>query len=126
MKQLAPYLLSLLRAVAGFTFLLHGVQKMLGLLGGNPVERFSLLWVAGLLELFGGLLICGGLFTRPIAFLLAGQMAVAYFRSHAPRGFWPVVNGGELAVLYCFVFLYISVAGPGPLSLDRVVRGKTA
>jgi putative oxidoreductase len=112
--------------VAGFTFLLHGVQKMLGLLGGNPVERFSLLWVAGLLELFGGLLICGGLFTRPIAFLLAGQMAVAYFRSHAPRGFWPVVNGGDLAVLYCFVFLYISVAGPGPLSLDRVVRGKTA
>jgi putative oxidoreductase len=113
-----------LRIVAGFTFTQHGVQKLFGWLGGQAVAMGSLAWVAGVLETFGGLLIVLGLFTRPVAFLLSGQMAVAYFRAHAPRGFWPVINSGELAVLYCFIFLFIAAAGPGPLSLDRVVRRK--
>ena len=82
----------------------------------------SLIWTAGFLEVVGGLLLVLGLFTRPVAFLLCGEMAVAYFRQHAPRGFWPIINGGELAVLYCFVFLYLALAGPGPVSLDRVLR----
>jgi putative oxidoreductase len=77
--------------------------------------------LAGILEFFGGLFILLGLFTRPVAFLLSGQMAVAYFMAHAPEGFWPVLNHGELAVLYCFIFLYLSLAGGGPWSLDRVV-----
>jgi putative oxidoreductase len=111
-----------LRIVAGFTFALHGVQKLFGWLGGRPFPAFSLLWAAGVLETFGGLLILLGLGTRPVAFLLSGQMAVAYFMGHYPKGFWPVMNGGELAVLYCFLFLYFFAAGPGPWSLDRLVR----
>jgi putative oxidoreductase len=80
------------------------------------------MWLAGTLECFGGLLILVGLFTRPVAFLLCGEMAVAYFKEHFPRGFWPIANEGELAVLYCFIFLYLMNAGAGPLSLDRMVR----
>ncbi|HYL73145.1 MAG TPA: DoxX family protein [Bryobacteraceae bacterium] len=76
------------------------------------------------MECFGGLLILTGLFTRPVAFLLCGEMAVAYFKQHAPRGFWPIENGGELAVLYCFIFLYLMSSGAGPWSLDRHVRKK--
>jgi putative oxidoreductase len=85
----------------------------------------SLLWFAGVIETFGGLLIILGLFTRPAAFLLCGEMAVAYFKQHAGRGTWPISNGGELAVIYCFVFLYLVYAGAGPLSLDRAVRKKS-
>ena len=85
---------------------------------------WSELWIAGILETFGGLLIVLGLFTRPVALLLCGEMAVAYFRAHFPRGFWPIQNGGELAVLFCFIFLYLFAAGPGPISLDRQVRKK--
>lgn len=85
----------------------------------------SLLWFAGVLECFGGMLIILGLFTRPVAFLLCGEMAVAYFKQHAVRGFWPILNNGELAVVYCFVFLYLVYAGAGPLSLDRAVRKKS-
>jgi putative oxidoreductase len=123
----SSYLLSLLRVVAGFTFIQHGAQKLLGLFGGMGghgahAPTFSLLWVAGCLEVVGGLLIILGLFTRPVAFILCGEMAVAYFRVHARRGFWPVLNGGELAVLYCFLWLYLVAAGAGPLSLDRFVR----
>ena len=115
---------SVLRIVAGFTFSLHGYQKALGLFGGHPAHTMSLLWVAGVLETAGGGLIILGLFTRPVAFLLCGEMAVAYFRQHFPRGFWPIQNGGELPVLYCFLFLYLFAAGPGPISLDRLVRRK--
>ena len=120
---------SVLRIVAGFTFSLHGFQKLFGFLGGldgkgAEVHFFSQLWLAGVLECFGGLLILFGLFTRPVAFLLCGQMAVAYFQAHAPRGFWPLRNGGEPAVLYCFMFLYFCVSGPGPLSLDALLRKK--
>jgi putative oxidoreductase len=81
-------------------------------------------WVAGVLETAGGLLIVLGLFTRPVAFLLCGEMAVAYIAAHFPRGFWPILNGGELAILYCFTLLYLFTAGPGALSLDRLVRRK--
>jgi len=124
---LEPLVRSVLRMVVGFTFSLHGFQKLLGLFGGMggkgaTAPLFSLMWTAGVLETFGGLLILVGLCTRPVAFVLAGEMAVAYFRAHQPRGFWPIQNGGELAVVYCFVFLYLCTAGPGPLSLDRVFR----
>jgi putative oxidoreductase len=126
--SLSRYALSLLRMVAGFTFSLHGAQKLFGAFGGMGghgarAAMFSLIWFAGVLELAGGLLILAGFFTRPVAFILCGEMAVAYFRVHAMRGFWPILNGGELAVLYCFIFLCLAVSGPGPISLDRV-RGK--
>ena len=119
----AGWVLSLLRIVAGFTFSLHGIQKLLGFFGGlgghgATAHVFTLLWFAGVLELVGGALLILGLFTRPVAFILCGEMAFAYFRGHAPRGFWPVQNGGELAVLYCFIFLYLLAAGPGIVSLD--------
>ncbi len=130
LKTLEPRALSLLRIIAGFTFSLHGLQKIFGLFGGlgggGVTAAFpSLMWAAGVLEL-GGMLLLAGLFTRPVAFLLCGHMAVAYFMGHSWRGFWPVVNGGELAVLYCFVFLYLAIAGPGPVSLDRILRRRPA
>ena len=121
-----PYAVSLLRIVVGFTFSLHGWQKLFGLFGGvgAPVRLASVLGAAGILETIGGALIFLGLFTRPVAFILCGEMAVAYFRQHAPHGFWPIKNGGELAVLYCFIFLLIASAGAGPWSLDRAIRKK--
>jgi putative oxidoreductase len=126
--KLQLYARSLLRIVAGFTFSLHGFQKLFGFFGGlghgARADVFSLLWAAAVLECFGGLLILLGLFTRPVAFLLCGEMAVAYFKQHFPHGFWPISNGGELAVLYCFIFLYLMTAGAGPLSLDRIIRKK--
>jgi putative oxidoreductase len=122
-----PFARSTLRMIAGFTFSLHGFQKFLGFFGGMgghgaTATVLSLLWTAGVLETFGGLLLILGLYTRPVAFLLAGEMAFAYFRVHQPRGIWPIQNGGELAVLYCFMFIYLCTAGPGPLSLDRLFR----
>jgi len=127
LKALAPWALSVLRIIIGFTFSLHGFQKVFGLFGGlggkGATAAFgSLFWTAGLLETAGGCLLVLGLLTRPVAFVLCGEMAVAYFSQHAPRGFWPNLNGGELAVVYCFLFLYLAVAGPGPLSLDRLLR----
>jgi putative oxidoreductase len=127
MRRFEPYGRSTLRIVTGLLFSLHGLQKLIGMfggMGGNGAHAAfgSLLWVAAVLESAGGLAILLGLFTRPVAFVLCGEMAVAYFRAHAPRGVWPIVNGGELAVLYCFVYLYLFTAGPGPLSVDRLVR----
>jgi putative oxidoreductase len=127
--SLEPHLRSLLRIVAGFLFSLHGFQKLVGLLGGmdgkgGSADPFTLMWFAGVLECFGGVMIGAGALTRPVAFLLSGQMAVAYFRGHAPRGFWPVLNGGELAALYCFLFLWLFAAGPGPWSIDRLFGRK--
>jgi putative oxidoreductase len=124
------YARSVLRIVPGILFSMHGLQKVLGMLGGfgghgTAAPRWSQFWVAGVLEIVGGVLIALGLFTRPVAFLLCGEMAVAYFRQHFPRAFWPIQNGGELAVLYCFIYLYLFAAGPGPISLDRVLRRKT-
>jgi len=122
---LGSYTHALLRIVIGFTFSLHGFQKLFGAFGGTHAHMLSLLWFAGVLECFGGVLIILGLFTRPVAFLLCGEMAVAYFKQHAVKGFWPILNGGELAVVYCFVFLYLVYAGAGPVSLDRAVRKKS-
>jgi putative oxidoreductase len=125
----AAYARSLFRIVAGGLFFQHGLQKLFGMFGGlgghgATAPMWSAFWVAGAIETAGGALIILGLFTRPVAFLLCGEMAVAYFRAHYPRGFWPVLNGGELAVLYCFFFLYLFAAGPGPVSLDRMARRK--
>jgi putative oxidoreductase len=122
--------LNLLRIVAGFLFWQHGVQKLFGVLGRDqPVEFFTLFGLAGVLETVGGALIVLGLFTRPVAFILAGEMAWAYFMAHAPESFWPIINSGELAALYAFLFLYVAARGGGAFSLDGVLRlrkGKTA
>ncbi len=128
-QSFEPYARSVMRVVAGFTFSLHGFQKLFGLFGGmgamGPRAHFPTLpWLAGVLECFGGVLILVGLFTSPVAFILSGEMAVGYFMFHFPRGFWPIKNGGELAVLYCFLYLYLFVAGGGPLSADALIRKK--
>ena len=116
----APRLLSLLRIVAGLQFLEHGTQKFLSfpLRAGAAPELTSLLGVQGCLEIVGGVLIIVGLFTRPVAFILAGDMAVAYFMVHFARGFFPALNGGDSAILFCFVFLYLAAAGGGVWSID--------
>jgi putative oxidoreductase len=122
LKPWEPHLRSLARIMIGFTFSLHGWQKWFGAfggLGGSTPPLGSMLGIAGVIETIGGALIIAGLLTRPVAFLLAGEMAIGYFRTHAPRGLWPLTNGGELAVFYCFFFLWLSSAGPGPWSLDR-------
>jgi putative oxidoreductase len=119
-----PRLLSVLRLVAAFLFMAHGTQKWLGfpVPRGSPTTLLSLSGAAGVLELAGGALLLVGLFTRPVAFILSGLMAFAYFIAHAPAGFWPIVNRGELAALYAFLFLYLAAAGGGPWSLDRWLR----
>jgi putative oxidoreductase len=112
-----------LRIVAAFTFMTHGSQKLLAfpvLEPRNAVPLLSLFGVAGVLELVGGALLFLGLFTRPVAFLLSGEMAAAYFMAHASRSFWPILNGGEVVVLFCFVWLFLAAAGPGPWSLDAL------
>jgi putative oxidoreductase len=119
----APYLQSVLRIVAAFLFLAHGTQKLLGFPGGSRFAITSLMGLAGLIETAGGALMLAGLFTRVTAFILSGEMAYAYFTTHMPRGTWPINNGGELAVLYCFLWLFFSAAGAGPLSVDRL-RGR--
>ena len=120
----SPHVLSVLRIVIGLLFLEHGTQKILGFpLSPNPPPALlSLQGLQGAIELVGGLLILVGLFTRPVAFILCGNMAVAYFMAHAPKSFYPLLNGGELAALYSFVFLYFVFAGPGPWSLDATLR----
>ncbi len=121
-----PQLRSVLRILAGYTFSLHGYQKFFGWfggLGGSKAELMSQMGVAGVLETFGGALIILGLFTRPTAFILCGQMAVAYFMVHAPQSFlFPILNGGEITVLYCFIFLWLCSAGPGAWSLDALLK----
>lgn len=126
---LEPYVRSLMRIVVGFVFIEHGLQTVFGLLGGMggsgaTAHFLSLPWATGIIEFSGGALIILGWFTSPAAFVLSGEMAVAYFWAHSPRGFWPLVNHGELAVVYCFIFLYLSAAGPGPVSADYIVRKK--
>jgi putative oxidoreductase len=124
MDFLKPYtsqLLGLLRIMTGLLFLQHGTIKYLNFPVGpmNNASPFTMSGAAGLFELIGGPLIIVGLFTRPVAFILSGMCAVAYFWAHAPRGFFPILNGGELAALYTFVFLYLAAAGGGSWSLDR-------
>jgi putative oxidoreductase len=123
-----PYLRSLARIMIGFTFSLHGYQKFFGWfggIGGHTVPVTTMLGAAGAIETFGGALIILGLFTQPVAFILSGEMAVGYFRTHAPHGFWPLLNGGELAVFYSFFFLWLASSGAGPWSLDRLLKRKT-
>jgi putative oxidoreductase len=126
-RSWAPQLLSVLRIVAAFLFIQFGTGKLFAmpgplLPGGGTVPLTSLAGVAGLIESVGGLLLLLGLGTRPVAFIVSGEMAVAYFKGHAPGGFWPVLNGGHPAVLFCFVWLYFSAAGPGPWSIDALRR----
>ena len=115
-----PY--ALMRFVAGALFACHGAQKLFGALGGQSQLGVPLMATAGIIEFFGGVLVAVGLFTGFAAFLASGLMAAAYFMAHAPNGFWPIVNHGELAVLYCFVFLFISFRGSGRLSVDAFAR----
>jgi putative oxidoreductase len=125
LERWSPYILAVLRIVTALIFIEHGIQKLLGFpappAGGMP-PAFSLLWFAGILEALGGLLLLLGLFTRPVAFLLSGEMAVAYWMVHAPRSFFPVLNAGDAAILYCFIFLYLVFTGPGAWSIDGVFR----
>jgi putative oxidoreductase len=119
----APKLLSVLRIVAAFVFMQTGTMKLFAFPVGMPPDGstahfISQIWIGGVLETFGGALLLLGLFTRPVAFLLSGEMAVAYFQIHHPQSFWAVVNNGTAAALYCFVWLYFSAAGAGPWSLD--------
>jgi putative oxidoreductase len=115
-----PETLSIVRIVVGLLFLEHGSAKLLGFPPPpNPAPAvMTLLWTQGVIELVGGLLLAIGFFTRPVAFILAGDMAVAYFMAHAPKSFFPLLNGGDAAILYCFIFLLFFVAGPGRWSLD--------
>jgi len=127
LARFSPELLSVLRIVAAFCFMLHGTGKLFHFPADPSMPPMQLAvgsqpWIAGVLECFGGFLLLIGLFTRPVAFLLAGEMAVAYFQVHAPRGFWPTLNHGEAAALFCFIWLYISAAGPGPWSVDAAMR----
>lgn len=126
-RSWAPYLQSILRIVAAFLFIQFGTAKLFAMPGavvpgGGTVPLATLAGIAGLLETVGGALLLLGLFTRPVAFIVSGEMAVAYFHGHAPQGFWPVLNGGHPAVLFCFVWLFFSAAGGGPWSLDASLR----
>ena len=122
----APRLLGVLRIVAAILFIEHGTQKLFGF---PPTERpmpelFTLMWFAGVLEAVGGLLLLLGLFTRPVAFILSGQMAFAYWMAHAPQSPYPAINGGDAAILFCFLFLYLAAAGPGSYSVDGAREGR--
>lgn len=122
LNHFAPYALGLLRIAAALIFIIHGTQKLFGFpappASGLPA-MFTLFWFGAVLEAFGGLLILIGLWTRPVAFILAGEMAYAYWMFHAPRSLYPLLNGGDAAILYCFVFFYLVFAGPGAWALDN-------
>jgi putative oxidoreductase len=124
--SLTPYLGSLLRIVAAFMFMTAGTTKLFGfpadMPGGGPPPAFSQIWFAGVLETFGGALLVLGLCTRPVAFLLSGEMAVAFFQVHLPQSPWPTINMGVSAVLYCFIWLFFSAYGGGPWSVDHWLR----
>ena len=116
---------ALMRFILGALFVCHGAQKLFGAFGGPSADK-PLMTAGGVIEFFGGILIAVGLLTRVASFLCSGEMAVAYFMAHAPKGFWPIVNGGEIAVLYCFAFLFVAAYGGGIYSLDAVVRRANA
>ena len=125
LERFSPQLLSMLRIMAGLLFMAHGTAKLLGFpateMFATPPPVGDLIWFAGVLELVGGALVAMGLFTRPVAFVLSGEMAVAYFMAHQPQAPFPLQNQGDAAVLVCFVFLYLAAAGGGAWSLDRAV-----
>jgi putative oxidoreductase len=124
LDRLAPYVLSILRIMAALLFLEHGLSKFFGFPSANGPhpQPFELEWFAALIEFGGGILLTLGLFTRAAAFIMSGEMAIGYFLFHAPQGFYPILNHGEAAILYCFVFLYLVFVGAGPLSLDALLR----
>ena len=127
LDRYTPYVLALVRIVTALIFIEHGTQKLLGWPVAPPSglpPAFSLSWVGGVLEAVGGLFILIGLFTRPVAFVLSGEMAVAYWMFHAPRNFFPIANGGDAAILYCFVFLLLVFTGPGAWSIDGARSGR--
>ena len=119
--RLSPYIYALMRIVVGFLFFQHGLPKLFGGFGRSaPAELMSQMGLAGIIEVVGGAMIALGLFTGPVALIASGETAWAYFQAHAPRGFWPITNGGELAALYSFVFLYIAAVGSGKFSIDAI------
>jgi putative oxidoreductase len=128
-RLLAPHregIYALLRVVTGVMFATHGAQKLFGAFGSSPVDAGSFMGIAGIIELAAGVLIAIGLITRPLAFIASGEMAVAFFVVHAPKGPWPIENGGELAVIYAFLFLYVASRGAGAFSLDAILsQGRT-
>jgi putative oxidoreductase len=122
LEALGPALHAILRIGAGLLFMQHGAQKLFGALGGEAVPLVSLMGLAGILEFFGGLLIVLGLLTRPVALILALQMLAAYVMAHVPKGPWPILNAGELALLYMLIFLFLAGNGSGTWSLDHVLK----
>jgi len=121
--HIAPHILSLLRIVVGLLFLEHGSSHLFGFPQAQALApAFSLNWFAGAIEFVGGILVTLGLFTRPAAFIMSGEMAFAYILSHAPHGFFPILNRGDGAILYCFIFFYLAFAGAGPWSLDALLK----
>jgi putative oxidoreductase len=125
MAAWAPRARSVLRIIAGLMIIQHGMAKLLGwpvVAAFAQLKLFSLLGLAGVIELVGGALLIVGLFTQPAAFIISGEMAVAYFMVHAPRSFFPLINGGSLAIIFCFAFLYLSTAGGGPWSVDAAMK----
>jgi putative oxidoreductase len=126
LTRFSPYVLSILRIMAALLFLEHGLSKFFGFPApsAHAPALFGLEWFAALIEFGGGVLLALGLFTRPVALIMSGEMAIGYFLFHAPQGFYPYVNHGELAIMYCFAFLYFVFAGAGPLSLDALLWGR--
>ena len=120
LEKWAPYGLSVLRVVAALLFIEHGLEKLIGFPAAGP-PMTAILWIQAVIEVVGGILLLIGAYSRPLAFVLSGDMAVAYFIGHFPRSFYPAVNGGDAAILYCLVFLYIFLAGAGPWSLDKTL-----
>jgi putative oxidoreductase len=125
-QRYSPQAYALFRIVVGFLFIFHGLQKLFGMFGGPAMPVLSILWIAAVIELLGGLLVMIGLFARGAAFICSGEMAVAYFTAHQPKGGWPIQNLGEVAVLYCFAFLYIAARGAGIWSVDAARIGRAA
>ena len=122
LKRYSDHLYSLMRVIAGFLYACHGAQKLFGVLGGPAMRHVPLMLAAGVIEFFGGLLIALGVFTAIAAFIASGEMATAYFLRHAPSGLWPIRNHGEMAVLFCFVFLFIASRGDGTWSARRLLK----